>query len=187
MWWIDKNTGFHCKTMAYTQSCFPCSLHLVLRNLGQPIAEDDSLEQAWNQMQLNAGKQALDAEAPDELDVHRNFGATKMLGSGIIISPAFLNQGDATDKEILDKVCGYFASPRAGMVIGLSHAGIVFKMRDDLFVFVHVSKDEKGVDVQSDSEVVFEVVKDTEGRAVRVRGKNKGRLVVAGDFCAIIT
>jgi len=186
MWWIDTATGFHCKTMAYSKSCFPCSLHLVLRNLGQPIAEDDSLEQAWNQMQLDAGKKELNAAAPDEIDVHRNFGATRMLGSGIIITPAFLALDNASDKEILDKVDSYFSSPKAGMVIGLSHAGIVFKMRNDLYVFVHVSPDKEYVEVQSDSKIKFTVVKDDKSKYILVNGVNNDQFKVAGNFCAII-
>jgi len=187
MWWIDKNTGFHCKTMAYNQSCFPCSLHLVLRNLGQPIAEDDSLEQAWNQMQLNAGKKDLNAAAPDETDVHRNFGATKMLGSGIIITPAFLALDNASDKEILDKVDSHFSSPMAGMVIGLSHAGIIFKMAKDLFVFVHVSPEKGNVDVESDSEIKFTVQQDDKSKYIVVKGVNNAHFSVGGNFCAMIS
>lgn len=187
MWWIDKATGFHCKTMAYNQSCFPCSLHLVLRNLGRTIAEDDSLEQAWNQMQIKAGQKDLNTAAPDELDVHRNFGATKMLGSGIIISPAFLALDNASDKEILDKVESYFSSKMAGMVIGLSHAGIVFKMGSDKYVFVHVSPDEQYVEVQFDSKIVFSVGKDDTSKYILVNGANNDQFKVAGNFCAIIT
>lgn len=187
MWWIDRATGFHCKTMSYNQSCFPCSLHLVLRNLGRTIAEDDSLEQAWNQMQLKAGKKDLDNAAPDELDVHRNFGATKMLGSGIIISPAFLALDNASDKEILAKVDSYFSSPMAGMVIGLSHANIVFKAKDDLYVFVHVSPDESSVYVESDDKITFTVVQDAQSKGILVKGASNKNFVVAGNFCAIIT
>jgi len=186
MWWNDLTTGFHCKTMAYSQSCFPCSLHLVLRNLGQNIAQDDSLEQAWNQMQLDANKGDLNTAAPDELDVHRNFGATPMPNSGIIISPAFL-AGNATDQEIVNKVNSYFSSPKAGMVIGVAHANIVFKMGSNKYVFVHVSPDRGSVYVESDSNITVSVVRSNQSRAIRVNGGSNTGFVVAGNFCAIIT
>lgn len=132
--WYQKN-GFLYKEMKYQNSCFPCSLHVILANLniiGHQKCEETVIEDLWNKMHKDLNK-----SAPNELQVHEYLSNTlQFSGSGVIFTPTnFKKKQDA--QKILKRVKDSFLSKtdKVGMIAGINHAEVFYKDKSKMIHF----------------------------------------------------
>jgi hypothetical protein len=183
-WYSTSNVRY--KTMKYNQSCFPCSLHIILKNLGK-VAESDAIEDLWDRLQVLNGKSGLNAAAPTEDDVHRNIAQTPQLkGVGCrIISPSML--GPSLSLQILSTESASFLDQYTGMVIGIAHATVVYKLPSNRFLWVKVSPELDSTDVAEASGVRMDALSDDDGnKVVRVEGTDNEDFRIAGNFIMLL-
>ncbi|OUO90615.1 hypothetical protein B5F40_06585 [Gordonibacter sp. An230] len=128
MW--QKKDGFSFKTMAYFNSCFPCSLHVVLANLGYMQAKGDEIESMWNGFHGD-----LNRTAPNEMQVHDYVRRTIELGNrGVLYTPlSFATERDV--RGVGERVRREFAlaSKPVGLMAGLHHAEVFFRTKRGTF------------------------------------------------------
>lgn len=126
MWYT--NNKFHYKTMDYQNSCFPCSLHIILANLGYVPAQNNTIETLWNGFHNQNGSN-LNMTAPNEGQVHEYISKTPEVGNrGVVFSPTmFGNQADtqAVRNRINQEFIQYNGA--VGMIFGIGHAEVFYK------------------------------------------------------------
>ena len=182
--WAQQN-NFRYKTMAYQQSCFPCSLHMVLRNLGR-YRETNEIEDNWNQLQTGDNRPNLNEAAPNEDDIHRNVAQTPLQGAGSrIITPAML--GPDLDQQAFNQEAQNFFNDFAGMIIGVGHATVVYKKADNRYVYVRPAPDIDNTQIEEDNQVQLDVIQGVDGSfALRIRGVNNVNFEVVGNFIMLL-
>lgn len=130
--------SFRYKTMRYEQSCFPCSLHVILRNMFPGgVPEDDGIERLWNTLQQDRGKPTLDQAPPNEDDVHRNLQRTPQFINRIsrmkFISPTSF-QMNFTTETFEHHLNVFLSDPYRAALIGDAHATVLFKVQNNIFI-----------------------------------------------------
>lgn len=186
--WHQKG-NFKYKEMSYWQSCFPCCMQMALTNMGY-YGKENTIEDAWNRMQIKNGKPELNRRAPDEYDVHRNFSNTDLRGcrTAKLFTPSMFNSrsnAEAVARELRSKFAtGQYRS----MIIGIGHAHFIYNAGGK-FYYVHPAPDAESTDVVEFSNVKIEVLESTDAYgnvecAISVGG-SKGTLV-AGNYIAVL-
>ena len=140
MWKVYKD--FYYKTMKYENSCFPCSLHMVLANLGYigyKYEYESVIEDLWNTFHKDLNK-----SAPNEKQVHEYLMKTPYLdGKASLYTPtSFQNRESA--QAVCDKLKSIVLKERknVGMVAGVGHAHVFYKKGNKGYMHVHPSPDE---------------------------------------------
>lgn len=167
MW--DQFENFKYKTMKYQQSCFPCSLQVILCNLGY-VAQDDSIEDYWNRIHIENTGSSLVQQAPTEQQVHSYLARTPELGnSGVIFSPT--NFGRDTIDEIVERVKRDFINATApvGMIAGIGHANVFFKDTANKMYHLNPSPDRADTCVERVYNLQADSVQSTTGDEWAVR------------------
>lgn len=188
MW--DTIEQFNFKTMRYQQSCFPCSLQVILNNLGY-VGRDDSIEEYWEQLHIENTGRSLTQQAPTEEQVHSYIARTPELGNrGVVFSPT--NFGQDTINEIVGKVNRDFvhATGPVGMIAGIGHAKVFFKDANNRVYHLNPSPDRENTYVRRVENLQAEaIVSDDETEwAVRLSGDlGDDQLFHAAQFIMIIS
>lgn len=140
MW--AKKDGLSYKTMAYFNSCFPCSLHVILANLGYVRAEGDGIEDLWNGFHGD-----LNRTAPNEMQVHDYVRRTSELGGrGVLYTPLSFG-AEADVRRVGERLRRDFvrATRPVGLIAGLGHAEVFFRTKRDAFFHFKPSPEMDGV------------------------------------------
>lgn len=130
--WCSFSNEFKYKLMKYQNSCFPCSLHTILANLGYS-ADGNDIEDAWNQMHPGG----LDQSAPQLMQVHQYLSDTQEMGcchhAKLFTQQHFATLNDAA--TIAADVAARFinVSGPAGMIAGIGHAEVFFRTANNKF------------------------------------------------------
>ncbi len=139
-WFELAEENVFVKTMEYTFSCFPCSLHTILANMiGQP--RNSEIENSWNEVMivengrdLNAGAPTFDfventIRAETNLLNQRNVGVK--IFRPIDFEPARINLTVATIMDL------FWNHQEAGIISACEntcgHATVVMKKSDDTY------------------------------------------------------
>lgn len=190
--WYSAN-GFHYKTMKYQQSCFPCCLHVLLANLNL-VPRDDSIEDLWERILSSETQEnrttdrdyRLNRNAPNEREVHICISRQNYL-SGLsirLITPTMLEK--KFREEELNEVCQKFSRSR-GMVIGIGHAHVVYRLGSD-YVLLKPSPESDSTSVVFDNKIEATMIQSTdkEGYALSLQGKKNQDFSIAGNFILIL-
>ncbi len=129
--WFRFDANFSYKLMKYQQSCFPCSIHTILGNLGYLPTSGSSVEDLWNSLHGDLNK-----TAPNEFQIHSYLAQTFELGrKGVVYTPM-----DFRTKEETDRICAELgqkfvkARKTVGLVAGVGHAEVFFRTRNGRFI-----------------------------------------------------
>lgn len=148
MWKIYKD--FFYKEMKYENSCFPCSLHVILVNLGYigyKYGNESVIEDLWNTFHKDLNK-----SAPNELQIHSYLMNTPYLdGRNSLYTPtSFLTKVDA--ENVCEKLKYLFFKQRkqVGMIAGIGHAHVFFKQSNKKYMHFYPAPD---IDVAFTEEV----------------------------------
>ncbi len=128
--------------MKYQQSCFPCSIHTILANLGYLPTSDSSVEDLWNR--LHGG---LDFSAPNEQQIHSYLAQTFELGKkGAVYTPMDFKTKEDTDK-IRGKIEEEFLKAKGpvGLVAGVGHAEVFFRTKYGRFIHYRPSPEHDSI------------------------------------------
>lgn len=160
--WVKRN-GFSYKNMAYFNSCFPCSVHVVLANLGYLTASGQQIEDLWNRFHGD-----LNRTAPNEREVHSYLQRTDDLaGRGVLYTPTSFADRKGTERIAERLKRDFMGSGKAvGMVAGLGHAEVFFRTRKGTAYHFRPSPD-------IDS-CIFEEIKPLGIRVLEAPGPNGG-------------
>ncbi len=139
MWKTHRYQGFKfkCKTMAFHFSCFPCCMQIILTNMGL-YREVDIIENNWNRMQIDRKNIGLAVEAPNEKDVTRNCLTDHTLarGLGALHLPSSFDSVQGSLLAHSNIFNNFFTNPSyKGMIIGIAHATLIYKLSDDLYCY----------------------------------------------------
>jgi len=191
--------GFRYKNMEYTNSCFPCCFHVILRNM-KKINEDAAVENLWNQMQIQNTGQDLNAGPPNENDVHRNLASmpqTANVNRMKILTPsvfAALNPNNMRDLQGLINTINVheIRNNYQGMIIGNAHATVVFKLKTNRYIHFSPSPTLNTVQLSRASTITISPAVDFASNTIigiLARGLNRnGEVTFAygGDFVVMI-
>lgn len=129
--WFRFDQYFVYKLMKYQQSCFPCSIHTILANLGYLPATDSAVEDLWNNLHGDLNK-----TAPNAMQIHSYLSQTFELGKkGSVYTPL-----DFTTKEDADHIRDVIeknflqASGAIGLVAGVGHAEVFYRTQFGRFI-----------------------------------------------------
>lgn len=140
--WKNLN-GFNYKTMAFTNSCFPCVMHIIYANLGKMGASGDEIEDEWNTMHPGG----LNASAPTFTQVVSYLAGSKYQ---LADNFSFYTQDNfgsypATVK-IMNNIADRFVKngqEGSGMVIAAGgHAVVFFRTKDNKTFFYYPFREE---------------------------------------------
>ena len=140
--WYKFDQYFVYKLMAYQQSCFPCSIHTILANLGYLPATDNAVEDLWNR--LHGG---LDNTAPNEQQIHSYLAQTFELGSkGVVYTPMDFKTKEDTD-QIRAQIEQKFlhATGPVGLVAGVGHAEVFFRTKFGRYIHYRPSPEHDSI------------------------------------------
>lgn len=138
--WKQQN-GLDYKEMKYQNSCYPCSLQIILANLGY-AGKDESIEDLWDRLHRRYDSNGLNHSAPNEQQVHEYLAATPQWGNrGVVYSPTFM-QGE-TMPQIAERIIRDFIKKKGpvGMIAGIGHATVFFKKADGRILHLNPSPD----------------------------------------------
>lgn len=183
-WNKNPNTAPYYKSMKYASSCFPCSLHVVLKNLKSNTQIDDSIEDLLNNLQIKDGVSGLDAQAPDENAVHRLVAQPPLNGAGCsIITPTMLRNIDA---ESFQQQAQSMFNDYKGMVIGIGHATVIYKTATS-YVHIQTSRKITNTYIETDDQINISVVPgDVNKYAVRIQGHTNKHFGGTGNFIMLL-
>lgn len=140
--WYKFDQYFYYKLMKYQQSCFPCSIHTILANLGYLPTSDSAVEDLWNR--LHGG---LDNTAPNEDQIHSYLAQTFELGKkGVVYTPMDFKTKEDTDRiraEIEQKFL--HATGPVGLVAGVGHAEVFFRTRFGRYIHYRPSPEHDSI------------------------------------------
>ena len=140
--WYRFDQEFVYKLMKYQQSCFPCSVHTVLANLGYVTPVDSSVEDLWNSLHGD-----LNANAPNEYQIHSYLARTFELGRmGVVYTPMdFRTWADA--ERIRAQIEHMFlrAWGPVGLVAGVGHAEVFFRTSFGRFIHYRPSPEHDSI------------------------------------------
>lgn len=180
--WFKNENGFYVKEMKYQNSCFPCSLHVLLANLGRE-GLDERIEDLWNEFSGNT----LNTSAPNETQVATYFKDTQ-LGDGVkLITPSMFSDKDVTKNfldESIDRMMNFENSP-AGLVIGVEHATVIFKDARGKYYYYFTSQKIEGYFVE-EIEIGGMIWDRDTGSIVVKMIENEKESVVGGTFVALV-
>lgn len=156
--------SFRYKTMAYSQSCFPCSLHVILRNMFPgSVPEDDSIERLWNTLQHQQHNQTLNQAPPNENDVHRNLPRTPQFINRInrmkFISPTSF-QLNFTAQTFQHHLNVFLSDQYRAALIGDAHATVLFKVQNNIFIHFNPSPTQAGCHIARSATLDLQPVPD---------------------------
>lgn len=170
MWRIYK--GFKYKEMKYENSCFPCAVHTILANLneiGYKGTQETLVEDAWNTLHGDLNK-----SAPNEQQIHRYLFETGVLGKHASLYTPTSFQNKEVTMAICDKIKHYFIQTKDvfGMVVGVGHAHVFYKKKDQQVIHFHPSTQYESIPCEQvkiiDVRVLEEKSKDKQGYAVGI-------------------
>lgn len=140
--WYRFDQYFFYKLMKYQQSCFPCSIHTILANLGYMSTSDSAVEDLWNR--LHGG---LDQTAPNEDQIHSYLAQTFELGSkGAVYTPMdFKTQADTDSIRAQIEQKFLHATGPVGLVAGVGHAEVFFRTKFGRFIHYRPSPEHDSI------------------------------------------
>ncbi len=143
--WFRFDHYFYYKLMKYQQSCFPCSIHTILANLGYLSATDSSVEDLWNRLHGN-----LNRTAPDAMQIHRYLAQTFELGKkGAVYTPMdFTTKEDADQIRVRIEKDFLGAKGPIGLVAGVGHAEVFFRTKFGRFIHYRPSPEHDSIDCE---------------------------------------
>ncbi len=130
--WYKFDKFFAFKEMKYQNSCFPCSVHTILANLGYLPSQGSEVEDLWNRMH----KGGLDKSAPNEMQIHHYLARTFELGArGSVHTPMNFTTMEDTElvKSLITKNFLGLDRP-VGLVAGVGHAEVFFRTKEGRFI-----------------------------------------------------
>ena len=140
--WYRFDQYFFYKLMKYQQSCFPCSIHTILANLGYLPASDSTVEDLWNRLHGD-----LNASAPNEQQIHSYLAQTFELGKkGVVYTPMDFKTKEETDSiraQIEQKFL--HATGPVGLVAGVGHAEVFFRTSFGRFIHYRPSPEHDSI------------------------------------------
>lgn len=130
--WYTFPPNFKYKLMRYQYSCFPCSLHTILANLGLP-ADGNGIEDAWDRMHPNG----LGESAPQHSQIQQYLNNTPEIRP--YNTQLFTQQNFPTivaAADIAAEVAKRFidVSHPVGMIAGAAHAEVFFHTANNKFI-----------------------------------------------------
>ena len=140
--WYRFDQYFFYKLMKYQQSCFPCSIHTILANLGYMSTSDSAVEDLWNRLHGD-----LNASAPNEEQIHSYLAQTFELGSkGAIYTPMdFKTQADTDSIRAQIEQKFLHATGPVGLVAGVGHAEVFFRTKFGRFIHYRPSPEHDSI------------------------------------------
>lgn len=147
MWKVHKD--FLYKEMKYNNSCFPCSLHVILSNLkyvGYRGKDETVIEDLWNEFHKDLNK-----TAPNEIEVHQYLSNTPYLfGRGVLYTPTSF-QNKAVAQNICERIRKDFLQSRksAGLIAGIGHAEVFYKNGTKGYIHFNPSTDHESIICES--------------------------------------
>lgn len=140
--WYKFDQYFFYKLMKYQQSCFPCSVHTILSNLGYLSTSDSAVEDLWNKLHGD-----LNRTAPNEDQIHSYLGRTFELGKkGVLYTPMDFKTKEDTDRiraQIEEKFLK--AKGPIGLVAGVGHAEVYFRTKFGRFIHYRPSPEHDSI------------------------------------------
>lgn len=137
--WYGYDKHFEYKAMKYLYSCFPCSINVVLANLGYVKPEKSEIEDLWNA--LHPG--GLNMSAPSETELHEYLMETSELShKGLLYTPSSFETFESAEavKLKLDEQFLNSSEP-VGIIGGIEHAQVFYKTDEGRFIHFVPSTD----------------------------------------------
>lgn len=143
--WFKFDGQFYYKEMKYMQSCFPCSVHTNLANLGylQPVGNE--IEDLWNKFHGDLNK-----TAPNEEQIHSYLSRTPELGrKGVVYTPMHFKSREDAD-AVRAKIQEVFLNARgpSGLVAGIGHAEVFYKTKFGRYIHFKPSPEHESIECE---------------------------------------
>jgi hypothetical protein len=183
MAWQDfPQYGISVKNMIFQNSCFPCSLHMILRNLDKSrFAPSDEFETMWNTFQQESTGKSLDEMGVLTEEIEIFLDKTPMEGfTWTVFRPA--DDSQATLDQANNLLNEY-----EGVIIGVGHATIILKSQKGYTHYLTSKLIEEDY-ISPDTAVTAQLIKADAGDEVAVRfdGVNNHDFMAVGTVAAFI-
>lgn len=140
------------KVQKYTYSCFPCSLHMGLANLGYveiPYqGEDDSVENVFNKICEMENKEDLNAAGPTSVLQLIDITAKYLKSSNITLSFSEIFYTLEKNTTILDNLNKWNEKRSYAAIVGTysfgGHATLIIK-NEDRFIHIYTGREIDGI------------------------------------------
>jgi hypothetical protein len=194
--WVQvKNADdFWAKEMLYTYSCYPCSLHVILKNLGIFKKTNSEIEESWNEklIQNRTDHKGLAEDGVTKDEIDEFLAHTDQIRGKVYNSPKMetqKTQAQNTANSVLNDVIERFirAEGLAGLIIGVEHARVVYKTKSGKFIYYNPSPEIKSENVKTYTRATVNTVESDDHKfAIQIHFDNDDEILV-GDIITIIT
>lgn len=133
MAWIHIH-GLNVKSMAYTNSCFPCCLQMIMNNLGLYRTQNDQFENEWHLLHQQVNPNGLNGSAPNVTQIQEYLTRFDPRGAGLQWIQDAIPAVNAQAYRDAAAVSQALIIAEAG---GGGHAQLLYRTGDNRYVHVY--------------------------------------------------